>query len=144
MSIVVKPIERRFLYNGITLPDIPGMEPKAVRELFGAQYPELLSAEIEAGPVLDGVQEFTFRKAVGTKGAGRRGRLAAFAEEVVAQAEGREPPGEVGLSGALERAPVARASRAWNALAEHALARHAQGEHPVRIVAPGEALAPLP
>lgn len=52
------------------MPDAPGLEPKALRDLFGAQYPELLIAEIDVGPVADGKQEFVFRKAVGTKGAG--------------------------------------------------------------------------
>ncbi|MCE4369729.1 PRTRC system protein C [Xanthomonas hortorum] len=143
MSIEVKPIRRQFLYNGITLPDVPGLEPKAVRELYGAQYPELLSAEIEAGPVQDGVQEFTFRKAVGTKGA-RRSRLSAFAADVAAQAEGRLSPAEIGLSAALERPQVARASRAWDVLAEQAMARTREGERPARLLAPSDALPPLP
>lgn len=54
----------------VNLPDVPGLEPKALRDLYGAQYPELLSAEIDVGPLADGKQEFVFRKAVGTKGAG--------------------------------------------------------------------------
>lgn len=144
MSIDVKPLQRRFLYNGITLPDVPGLEPTAVRDLYGAQYPELLSAEMEAGPVQDGVQEFTFRKAVGTKGA-RRGRLAAFAREVAAQAEGRLPRVEATLAGALERSGVAQASRAWNALAEQSLARSADGDaRPAHLAVPSDLLAPLP
>jgi PRTRC genetic system protein C len=144
MSIEVKPIERRFLYNGITLPDVPGLEPKAVRELYSAQYPELLSAEIEAGPIENGVQEFTFRKAVGTKGAARHGRVAAFAAAVAAQAEGRLAPAEAGLSSALQRAPVARASRAWGVLAEQALVNATHEAPRVRIAAPSDALPPLP
>ncbi|MCD9026822.1 PRTRC system protein C [Luteimonas sp. BDR2-5] len=143
MSIEVKPITRRFLYNGITLPDVPGLDPKAVRDLYAAQYPELLSAEIEAGPVQDGAQEYVFRRAVGTKG-GRRGRVARFAEAVAAQAEGRLSPVEVGLSAALERRSVVRASRAWNALAEHALAKAGGEDRPVRLAAPSDALPPLP
>ena len=68
MSIEVKPITRRFTYNGITLPDVPGMNERDVRDLYAAQFPELLTAEIESGDIQDGVQEFTFRRAVGTKG----------------------------------------------------------------------------
>lgn len=143
MSIEVKPIERRFIYNGIQLPDVPGLEPKAVRELYSAQYPELLSAEIEAGPIQEGVQEFTLRKAVGTKGATRRGRLAAFAETVAAQAEGRLAPAEAGLSSAVQRAPVARASRAWSVLAEQALLGSSYDAPHARIAAPSDALPPL-
>jgi PRTRC genetic system protein C len=145
MSIEVKPIQRRFLYNGITLPDVPGLEPKAVRDLYGAQYPELLSAEIEAGPVQDGVQEFTFRKAVGTKGAVRRsGRLARFVADVQAQAEGRLPPSDARLAEALRRPATARTSRAWQAFATQSLVTAANVNAPPRIVAPSESLAPLP
>jgi PRTRC genetic system protein C len=68
MAIEVKPITRTFLYNGVTLPDVPGMEPKEVRDLYSAQYPELVSADVEVGEVRNGVQEITFKRAVGTKG----------------------------------------------------------------------------
>ena len=68
MAIDATPITRRFLYNGVTLPDVPGLDPKAVRDLYSAQYPELVSADIEAGDVANGVQNFTFKRAVGTKG----------------------------------------------------------------------------
>jgi len=68
MSIEVQQITRRYLYNGMTLPNIPGHEPKDVRDVYSAQYPELLSADIEIGEVRDGVQEITFKRAVGTKG----------------------------------------------------------------------------
>lgn len=68
MTIEVKPITRRFLYNGVTLPDVPGMSPQEIRDLYSAQYPELVSAEIEMGAITDGMQEITLRRAVGTKG----------------------------------------------------------------------------
>jgi PRTRC genetic system protein C len=68
MAIQVQEITRRYLYNGVTLPDIPGMEPKEVRDVYSAQYPELVSAEVELGGVVNGVQEITFKRAVGTKG----------------------------------------------------------------------------
>ena len=68
MAIEVQQIMRRYLYNGITLPDIPGHDPKAVRDVYSAQYPELVSADIETGEVANGVQEVTFKRAVGTKG----------------------------------------------------------------------------
>jgi PRTRC genetic system protein C len=69
MAIEVKPIERVFRYSGMTLSD-PGsnLEPRAVRDLYSAQYPELTTAEIQAGEVVNGQQEITFRRMVGTKG----------------------------------------------------------------------------
>lgn len=84
MAIEVQAIKRRYLYNGVTLPDIPGMGPKEVRDVYSAQYPELVSAEIELGEVRDGVQEITFKRAVGTKG------CAAFPGGT---GQGRERPG---------------------------------------------------
>ena len=68
MTIEVKEIVRRYRYNGVMLPDVAGMTPREIRDLYSAQYPELVSAEIETGEVIDGVQEITFKRAVGTKG----------------------------------------------------------------------------
>lgn len=68
MTIAVAPLNRRFKYNGIALPDVPGMSNEDVKSLYAAQYPELLSAEVEVGEVVRGTQEVTFRRAVGTKG----------------------------------------------------------------------------
>ena len=68
MAIEVKEIVRRYRYNGVTLPDVAGMNPKEIRDLYSAQYPELISAEIDTGEIVDGVQEITFKRAVGTKG----------------------------------------------------------------------------
>ena len=55
MSIAIQEIRRVFRYNGISLPDVPGLEPREVRDLYSAQYPELVSAEVEA-TVLSAVQ----------------------------------------------------------------------------------------
>jgi len=68
MTIEVKEVTRQYRCNGITLPDIPGLSPKEVRDVYSAQYPELISADIEQGEVRNGVQEITFKRAVGTKG----------------------------------------------------------------------------
>ena len=68
MAIEVKEIVRRYRYNGVTLPDVAEMSPKEIRDLYSAQYPELVRAEIETGEIVDGVQEITFKRAVGTKG----------------------------------------------------------------------------
>lgn len=68
MAIKVQQIARRFIYNGVTLPDIPGLKVGDVRDVYSAQFPELVSAEIQEGEIANGVQEITFRRAVGTKG----------------------------------------------------------------------------
>ncbi|GAB2856066.1 hypothetical protein GCM10027277_25830 [Pseudoduganella ginsengisoli] len=70
MAIAVEATQRRYLYNGITLPAPPGLTHREVRDLHSAIYPELISAEIVvADELVGGVQEITFRRAVGTKGA---------------------------------------------------------------------------
>ena len=68
MTIEVTEVKRLYRYNGISLPDVRGMSAKEVRDLYSAQYPELVSAEIETGEIRNGVQEITFKRAVGTKG----------------------------------------------------------------------------
>lgn len=68
MSIVVAALSRCFKYNGLTLPDIPGLTIEQVKEVYAAQYPELLTAEAQVGEVFRGVQEVAFKRAVGTKG----------------------------------------------------------------------------
>ncbi len=68
MTIEVTEVKRLYRYNGISLPDVPGLGAREVRDLYSAQYPELVSAEIETGEIRNGVQEITFKRAVGTKG----------------------------------------------------------------------------
>jgi PRTRC genetic system protein C len=68
MSIVVAALSRCFKYNGLSLPDIPGLTIEQVKEVYAAQYPELLTAEAQVGEVVRGVQEVAFKRAVGTKG----------------------------------------------------------------------------
>lgn len=36
MTIEVKEVTRQYRYNGITLPDIPGLGPKEVRDVYSA------------------------------------------------------------------------------------------------------------
>jgi PRTRC genetic system protein C len=70
MTITVQQLLRLFAYNGITLPD-PGSElsPEQVRDVYSATYPEITTASIE-GPEQKGERlVYTFRRAVGTKGA---------------------------------------------------------------------------
>ncbi len=68
MTISISEIRRFYRYNGIQLPDVPGLDARAIRDLYSAQYPELVSAEIEMGEIHNGVQEITFKRAVGIKG----------------------------------------------------------------------------
>ena len=48
MAIAITEIKRAFRYNGIQLPDVPGLALVEVRDLYSAQYPELISAEMRA------------------------------------------------------------------------------------------------
>lgn len=146
MSIEVHEIQRRFRYNGILLPDVPGLEPREVRDLYSAQYPELVSAEVEPGEVRDGVQEFTFRKAVGTKGARRRAgpRLAALLAEVGAEADGGVSGADGKLAKAMIRSSVKRCAQAWSAFVQRAYAANPKQRDGSRLTPPSEALAPLP
>jgi len=75
MAITVQKLLRSFAYNGISLPD-PGAElsPEQVRDVYSATYPEITTASIE-GPEQKGDRlVYTFRRAVGTKGAASRNR----------------------------------------------------------------------
>ena len=144
MSIAINEIRRVFRYNGVALPDVPGMEAKEVRDLYSAQYPELISAEIEAGEVRDGVQEYTFRKAVGTKGqtAADGERLAALKAAVAEESEGR-----MDRTGKLVRALTRRGTQergsSWGAFVLRTR-RDGNEPHTTRILPPSDMLAPLP
>ncbi len=63
-------LAREFNYNGLMLPDPgPTMTPEMVRDVYSAAYPEITSAAIE-GPERKGDKFcYTFKRAVGTKGA---------------------------------------------------------------------------
>lgn len=67
-------LPRVFRYNSVELED-PGAEhdPVDVRNLYAATYPEILNAAIEGPEEKDGKHVYTFRKAVGTKGAEEKG-----------------------------------------------------------------------
>ena len=70
MAVKTQAVQREFSYNGIALPEI-GLQfsPTEVRDVYSATYPELASAEV-TGPEQKGDKlVFTFKRAVGTKGA---------------------------------------------------------------------------
>lgn len=64
------PAARKFVYNGMGLPDIdPSMKPEQIRDVWAGTYPELANAKVK-GPEKDaeGVQVFTFVRNVGHLG----------------------------------------------------------------------------
>lgn len=67
--IETKALPRSFTYNGVKLPDPdPRMTPEEVKTLYGHQYPELATAAI-TGPEASGEQlQYSFVRAIGTKG----------------------------------------------------------------------------
>jgi PRTRC genetic system protein C len=76
MTLIATPIKRVFRYNSVELPD-PGAQftVEQVRDIYAATYPEITSAAVE-GPEEDGdTVTYTFRRAVGTKGATKQAEL---------------------------------------------------------------------
>ena len=138
MDITLQPITRLFRYNGISLPDIPGLSLTEVRDVYSAQFAELTSAEVVGGEVVDGVQEYEFRRQVGTKGS----RPSAFSR-AIDRAMAVDPADlRAQLPKLLDRPSHQRVARAFAMLADEA-ARVL--EQPVqRLDMPAEVLAPLP
>lgn len=66
----IQNLTREFRYNGVVLPDPAAtLSLPQVRDFYANVYPEITSADIE-GPVQTGGKIlYTFRRAVGTKGA---------------------------------------------------------------------------
>lgn len=61
---------REFRYNGARLTDpSPAFSLHQVRDFYGNTYPEIVNAEIEGPEVTGNRNVYTFRRAVGTKGA---------------------------------------------------------------------------
>ncbi len=67
--IDAKVLSRSFTYNGVKLPDPdPRMTPAKVKTIYSHQYPELATAAI-TGPEACGEQlQYSFVRAIGTKG----------------------------------------------------------------------------
>jgi PRTRC genetic system protein C len=67
--VEVKALSRSFTYNGVKLPDPdPRMTPEEVKTIYSHQYPELATAAI-AGPEGSGdTLQYSFVRAIGTKG----------------------------------------------------------------------------
>lgn len=68
----IQTLTREFRYNSVVLADpSPALTLPQVRDFYANVYPEITSADIE-GPQQTGAKAiYTFRRAVGTKGAGK-------------------------------------------------------------------------
>lgn len=141
MAIEIKETQKRYRYNGVTLPDVPGMSPREIRDLYSAQYPELVSAEIEMGPVDAGVQEITFKRAVGTKGSKRRSTL--FRQRVAALLDGTVRDDHTTLVRALQKKEVRKCSQAWNTFAQTCTMQDIHNRPAQRQQPPSENLPPV-
>jgi len=66
----VESVKRSFSFNGVTLPDPgPDLSPEQVKDLYAATYPDLTSAQVEGPEIKGNKLVWSFRRAVGTKGA---------------------------------------------------------------------------
>lgn len=140
MTIAIEEIRRIYRYNGIELPAPPGMAPREVRDLHSAIFPELISAEIVVGDELvDGAQEITFRRAVGTKGAMNWQR---FNELAAAMAEGRAEAGAAAINRALDKQALVHTALCWQRFTA-SCARHAQDARHTTQSVPSSWLPPL-
>jgi PRTRC genetic system protein C len=105
-------IERTFKYNSVTLPDPnPEMSVDQVREMYAAQYPELLNAVVEGPVTKDHVSTYTFTRAAGAKGADREAQAGVAAAEIIVRVSRPVPPGSAdALSNAAAQGQFAKPS----------------------------------
>ncbi|MHB8413208.1 MAG: PRTRC system protein C [Candidatus Acidiferrales bacterium] len=65
----VRSLDRRFVYNGVKLPDPnPKLSPDEVKAFYSGQYPELATASITGPEPASSTLCYTFARAIGTKG----------------------------------------------------------------------------
>ncbi len=68
-DLKVTALKRVFVYGALQLDDPDtGMKPEEVKEFWSDVYPELTQAVVEGPDYKEDAVEYTFRKAVGTKG----------------------------------------------------------------------------
>lgn len=68
----IQNLTREFRYNGVVLADPnQAFTLPQVRDFYANVYPEITSADIEGPEQVGAKAIYTFRRAVGTKGAGR-------------------------------------------------------------------------
>lgn len=129
---------REFKYNGMALADPgTGYTVVQVREFYANLYPEIVNADIEGPENVGAKVVYTFRRAVGTKGADReelRTRLSAAmrGENLVDAA----PPGSFAFDLEAHQGAMSSVARAANV----ALAEQASGA----MTAPSDLLELLP
>jgi PRTRC genetic system protein C len=69
MAVHVEKLERVFLFGSAKLPDPdPAMTVEQVRDMYVSTYPELATAAVEGPSPVNGMQQYTFTRAVGAKG----------------------------------------------------------------------------
>lgn len=68
MPLEVKPTPRIFLYGSIKLPDMSGMSVEQIREHYTPQYPELSTATVTGPETTQAGMQYTFSRAIGSKG----------------------------------------------------------------------------
>jgi PRTRC genetic system protein C len=67
--IEARVLSRSFSYSGMKLPDPdPRMTPEEVKNLYSNQYPELASAAIAGPEASADYLQYSFVRAIGTKG----------------------------------------------------------------------------
>jgi len=103
-DLKVSTLKRVFVYNAMQLDDPdPAMKPEEVKEFWSDVYPELTQAVIEGPEYKDDCIQYTFRKAVGTKGQDKKAASKKKAEDVadglrlmkaLARIAARTEPGE--------------------------------------------------
>ena len=65
----IEVLERVFVFNGMRLPDPgPNLTVEQVRDMYVATYPDLATAALEGPSPVNGAMQYTFTRAVGTKG----------------------------------------------------------------------------
>ncbi|WP_254214879.1 PRTRC system protein C [Burkholderia multivorans] len=93
---------REFRYNGARLTDpSPAFSLHQVRDFYGNTYPEIVNAEIEGPEIIGNRNVYTFRRAVGTKGAAVT--LEQLRAELVDEWAPEDNTPSCGLAEALER-----------------------------------------
>jgi len=132
----IQTLQREFRYNGVVLPDPnQAFTLPQVRDFYATVYPEITSADIE-GPAQAGAKAvYTFRRAVGTKGAGMSRELALQRLRSGGRLASAQRPANV-ISAEQARDPLGQQLK--NLIVQH---RHASGP---RCLAPAVNHAVLP
>lgn len=145
MAIESKALPRAFKYNSVDLKD-PGIQFSVtdVRDIYSATYPEIVSAAVEGPEQKNGELVYTFRKAVGTKGAVTTPDLRARLEATIAGRTHRAAGHSVT---AAEHAASGKFAQACARLVNDSsggFSRYEETDKEDRACAPSHALPPLP